>query len=55
MNASLFECKFEIDTRGGQCQRFVMYVVVLLHHTESDYVKVINPYPRRLESLTIHH
>ena len=32
---------FEIDIRGGNCQRFVTSLVVLLRPTESDYVKVL--------------
>ena len=32
--------EFEIDTRGGVCQRFVTSLAVLLRRTESD-VKVL--------------
>ena len=32
---------FEIDTRGGHCQRFVTFLVVLLHHKESVMSKVL--------------
>ena len=35
MNAPNVNVHFEIDTRGGHCQRFVTSLVVLLRPTES--------------------
>ena len=31
--------RYEVNTRGGHCQGFVTFLVVLLRPTESDYVK----------------